>query len=76
MGFKGHGGGVWGGGSEQDQTSFLKTDTQKSNGHTNTNPVKNTKIGLLYLIERGWVEGVRRGRRGVRECRGEGSWDV
>jgi len=32
---------------------FLKCYTQKGNRQTNTNPVKNTKIGLLYLIELG-----------------------
>ena len=39
---------------------FEKSNGQK-HGHTNTNPVKNTKIGLLYLIEIGWVEGGQEG---------------
>ena len=37
--------------------TFEKRHTKKSNRHTNKNPAKNTKIGLLYLIEIGWVEG-------------------
>ena len=41
-----------------------------------TDPGKNTKIGLLYLIEIGWVLGVRRGRGGgVRGSHG-GSYRV
>ena len=46
-------------------------------GHTNTNPAKNTKIGLLYLIEIGWVEGGQEGSYGGKGGGGEvsgGSW--
>ena len=51
---------------------------KKSNGqthvqHTNTNPVKNTKIRRLYLIEIGWVERCQEWLYGVRG--GGGSWE-
>ena len=56
--------------------NFEKCYTKKSNRHTNKNPAKNTKIGLLYLIEIGWVLGVRRGHGGgVRGSHG-GSYRV
>jgi hypothetical protein len=44
--------------------TFEKRHTKKSNRHTNKNPAKNTKIGLLYLIEIGWVEGGHGGSKG------------
>ena len=48
VGVRGQGGLWWV--STGSNMIFEKCSTQ-THGHTNTNPAKNTKIGLLYLIE-------------------------